>query len=128
MSQPAAALTVIYANDITRVAEFYQRTLSLALRDEEDGFIVVGNEAYEVAVVRMAGDSAAAASNAAQLRTQAAVKASFLVESLDQTIAAAEACGGATKPVTSAWRWRNQLHLDGNDPEGNVVQFRVGAA
>lgn len=128
MSQPAAALIVIYARDIKRVARFYECTLSLAPREEEDGFIVLGNEAYEVAVVRMAGEAKVVAAGSAPLRTHAAVKGSFFVADLEQTRAAAEACGGTTRPVSSAWRWRDQLHLDGGDPEGNVVQFRTGAA
>jgi hypothetical protein len=38
--------------------------------------------------------------------------------------AAATATGGGLDPLESAWSWRGMLHLNGFDPEGNVVQFR----
>ncbi len=56
------------------------------------------------------------------------IKCSFWVENLQHVKTEAEAAGGATKPVSAAWRWRGQLHLDGHDPEGNVVQFRTRVA
>ena len=125
-SHPVHALTVIYARDIERVAEFYRNTLSLALVERDDAFVVVGNPHYEIAVVRMAGDRAPApAPGPLHVRTGIPIKCSFLVESLEHARSAAESCGGAFKPLASAWRWRDQLHLDGHDLEGNVVQVRV---
>ncbi|UYB52448.1 hypothetical protein OCJ37_00295 [Xanthomonas sp. AM6] len=127
-SQPIHALTVIYARNIERVAGFYRNTLSLALVDQGDAFVVLGNPHYEIAVVRMAGDRARAPESAAlHVRTEAPLKGSFLVESLEHARSAAEASGGAFKPIALAWRWRDQLHLDGHDPEGNVVQVRARA-
>lgn len=129
MTQPVAALTVIYARDIERVARFYARTLSLTLQEEDDGFIVLGNGRVEVAVVRMAGEAGPETSPGSfDVRTEASVKSSFLVDSLEEAGASAEASGGSMKPLSSAWRWRDQLHLDGHDPEGNVVQLRMSAA
>jgi catechol-2,3-dioxygenase len=125
-SAPIHALTVIYASDIRRVADFYRRALSLQPVDQDEAFVVVGNAHYEIAVVH----TACAATPAAEpvplhIRTRTPLKCSFLVESLEHARAAAEACGGAFKPLASAWRWRDQLHLDGHDPEGNVVQIRA---
>lgn len=128
MSVPAPALTVIYARDIDRVARFYERTLSLAVQEEEEGFVVLGNGSFEIAVVRMAAEAVHQPADPHRIRTGTPVKGSFLVESLEVAKAAADAAGGGTKPLSSAWQWRGQLHLDGHDPEGNVLQFRVGAA
>lgn len=123
---PIHALTVIYASDIRRVADFYRNALSLELVDQDDAFVVVGNAHYEIAVVNTAcGGSPAAEPAPLHVRTRTPLKCSFLVESLEHARAAAEACGGAFKPLASAWRWRDQLHLDGHDPEGNVVQVRA---
>ncbi len=128
-SQPIHALTVIYARNIERVADFYRNTLSLALVEQGDAFVVVGNRHYEIAVVRMAGDGANASEPVPfHVRTRTPLKGSFLVESLEHARSAAEAAGGAFKPLASAWHWRDQLHLDGHDPEGNVVQLRASAA
>ncbi|MBN6104747.1 hypothetical protein JR064_21520 [Xanthomonas sp. CFBP 8703] len=127
-SHPVHALSVIYARNIEWVAEFYRKTLSLDLVEQDDAFVVVGNAHYEIAVVRMAGDRAPApAPGPLHVRAGTPIKCSFLVESLEHARSAAESCGGAFKPLASAWRWRDQLHLDGHDPEGNVVQVRARA-
>ena len=123
-------LSVVYAKDIQKVAAFYRRTLSLAVLEEEQNFVVVGNAGYEIAVVRMA-DSIARATQISVppvVREDTPIKCSFWVENLQSVKMEAEAAGGATKPLSSAWSWRGQLHLDGHDPEGNVVQFRTSAA
>jgi len=127
---PAPALVVIYAQDLGRVAAFYARTLSRPFIARDDGFIVVGDPTFEVAIVRTP-DALAAANPLAippRVREETPLKPSFLVDDLDEVVAAATATGGGTKPRSAAWSWRGQLHLDGYDPEGNPVQFRVREA
>ncbi|WP_369935417.1 VOC family protein [Xanthomonas tesorieronis] len=125
-SNPVHALTVVYARNIERVAEFYRKTLSLELVEQDDAFVVVGSPHYQIAVVRIAADRAPApVPGPLHLRTATPIKGSFLVENLEHARSAAESCGGGFKPLASAWRWRDQLHLDGHDPEGNVVQVRA---
>lgn len=121
--------TVIYAKDIRRVAEFYRRTVPLAMIETDPGFMVLGGEGFEVTVVQipeqLAQDIAIAAPPIP--REETPIKLSFLVENLDRVHQEAAAAGGSTKPVAEAWSWRGQLHLDGCDPEGNVVQFRTSS-
>jgi Glyoxalase-like domain len=123
---PIPSLVVVYARDVARVAEFYRRTLSRPLIEEAPDFMVIGDARLEVVVVRMSRTIAeqSPVSTPPAVRTDTAVKASFLVEDFDHVHAHATATGGGTKPVSAAWEWRGQLHLDGHDPEGNVLQFR----
>lgn len=126
----ASALTVIYAQDIARVAEFYARTLSRPIVDRGAGFVLVGDATLEVAIVQMP-DTLIAANPLAtppRLREDTPVKPSFLVTDLEAAAASAVAAGGGTKPLGAAWSWRGQLHLDGYDPEGNPVQLRARTA
>jgi hypothetical protein len=58
-------------------------------------------------------------------RVATPLKVSFTVEEFARVRTAAEATGGSLKPEQAAWSWRGYRHLDGNDPEGNLVQFRV---
>ena len=51
-------------------------------------------------------------------------KFSFLVASLAEAAQTAAAVGGSFPPPDAAWSWRGMRHLDGHDPEGNVVQLR----
>jgi len=127
MIDPTPALIVIYAQDVARVSAFYRDTLLRPLVAQEAEFAVVGDAAFEVAVVRMP-DALAAANpleTPPRVRTETPLKPSFLVDDLVRVAAAASAAGGGTRPGDAAWRWRGQLHLDGHDPEGNPVQFRV---
>ena len=100
MTEPVSALTVIYANDLDRVAAFYERTLGISRLEQEDGFIVVGNPSFEIAVVRMSGRSDKPSS--LHVRAETPLKGSYLVKSLAQAKLAAEASGGSLKPVESA--------------------------
>jgi predicted enzyme related to lactoylglutathione lyase len=128
-TRPSASLIVIYAQDLARVAEFYTRTLSRPIVGRDVGYIVIGDSAVEVAIVRTP-DSLAAVNPIAKpprVREETPLKPSFLVDDLDDVVRAAVDTGGGVKPVTAAWRWRGQLHLDGHDPEGNPVQFRARA-
>lgn len=129
MTEPVSSLTVIYASDLDRVATFYERTLEVSRLEQEDGFIVVGSSSFEIAVVRMSGRPGSSETpSSLHVRAETPLKGSYLVSSLARAIAAAEASGGSLKPVESAWSWRGQLHLDGHDPEGNVMQIRMSAA
>ncbi len=60
-------------------------------------------------------------------REDTPLKTSFLVRSLDALRPVVLAHGGTLKAAGAAWAWRSALHLDGTDPEGNVLQFRCAA-
>lgn len=123
---PLAATSVVYAKDMARVAAFYQRTLGLAEREKEPGFIVLGSGAVEISIVRIPETIARSIDIATppEPREDTPIKCSFLVDDLERVHAEAVAAGGGTRAIAEAWRWRGQLHLDGHDPEGNLVQFR----
>ncbi len=127
---PVPAMLIVYAKDIAKVAAFYQRTLRLSVIEAEPRFVVVGDAHREIAVVRMPEARArdTQVSVPPQVRESMALKFSFLVDDLARVQREAVAAGGGTKRVTAAWSWRGQIHLDGYDPEGNVVQFRAPKA
>ena len=119
-------MSVIYAKDILRVAEFYERALRLSVIERNDEFIFMSNEAIEISVIQIPEAIGAGIhiSSPPRVREETPIKCSYLVDDLSRVHAAAVASGGGSKPVTQAWLWRGNLHLDGYDPEGNVVQFR----
>jgi catechol 2,3-dioxygenase-like lactoylglutathione lyase family enzyme len=126
MDHISPSLTVVYAQDLERLVAFYSTTLGLPVVERSDDFVVVGGPSVEVAVVKMPAALAETSplSDPPRKRSETPIKPSFAVEDFERVAAAAIAVGGSIKPVAAAWRWRNQLHLDGQDPEGNVVQFR----
>ena len=125
----ASMSVVVYAKDIARVAEFYRLTLGVSSIEEAGGFIMLAGNGVELSVVRIPEQLASTIviANPPVVRESTPVKLSFLVPRLDAVRAAATATGGGLDPLDSAWSWRGMLHLDGFDPEGNVVQFRCMA-
>ena len=133
MTSPAPALptsVVLYAKDPARVAAFYRQALQLTSAEEGDGFAVLVAPGIELSLVRIPPGIAAdiVIAEPPVIREDTPVKASFAVDSLVRVRAAIAGTGGGLREEESAWRWRGALHLDGWDPEGNVVQFRQAEA
>jgi hypothetical protein len=125
----AGTSVVVYAKDVAKVVEFYRRTLSVVAIEETPGFILLAGNGIELSVVRIPQQIAETITIASPpvLREATPVKCSFLVANLDAVREAAIATGGGLGPRESVWIWRDMLHLNGFDPEGNVVQFRITA-
>ncbi|MDQ8021478.1 MAG: VOC family protein [Moraxellaceae bacterium] len=126
-AHPVATVSlIIYAKDVDKVADFYTQVLSLQVLEQDAGFVLLGDATMEIAIVRMPADIAARVliTTPPELREETPLKHSFLVTDLATTRERAIAAGGGTQTPDTAWAWRGQRHLDGFDPEGNVVQFR----
>lgn len=125
-AEPVSTHVVIYAKNLAVVAAFYESTLQLERREVEPSHILLGKGSTEVAVVQAPASVATATTIASPpaLRTGTLLKASFLVDDFALVGEAARLTGGSLKADEFAWSWRGVLHLDGNDPEGNIGQFR----
>jgi len=123
---PISTYIVVYAKDLAAITAFYESTLRLKRVEVASTHIFLAEGNMEVAVVQAPEEVAENISIASPpaLRADTPLKASFLVKDFRPVREAAERTGGSLKPEESAWSWRGFLHLDGNDPEGNVVQFR----
>ena len=121
---------VIYAKNLQPMAAFYRRTLALSVVEDSDACVVIGDGLVEIVLVRIPDRIAATIewTSPPVLREETPIKASFVVDDLDRVAAEAAATGGGVRTIDSAWVWRGQRHLDGYDPEGNVVQFRQRVA
>ena len=125
--QPASVSAVVYAKSLTVVSSFYEQTLQLERVEVEATHVLLSRDSTEVAIVQAPESSTASVALASlpSLRTDTPLKLSFLVAGFARVREAARRTGGSLKPEEAAWSWRGCLHLDGSDPEGNVVQFRV---
>ena len=125
--QAVPVLTVVYAKSLPKVSAFYEQTLRLERAEVEATHILLSNGEIEVAVIQALESIAGALVVAVppEPRVATPLKVSFAVEEFARVREAAEATGGSLKPEQAAWSWRGYRHLDGNDPEGNIVQFRV---
>lgn len=130
MPKSSCPLTVIYAKDLQRLAGFYQAVLGLKRTDEDQSFVVLDTDAFEIVVIQAPVDIANSIEMASPpvVREDNPIKVSFSVSSIEALRSTVQQFGGALKPTPATWSWRGTLHLDGHDPEGNVFQLRQSAA
>ena len=117
---------VIFAKDINRMSAFYQQTLNLSVAEQEKSHQVLSGQSTEIVIHAIPAKHAASITieNPPVLRATTAIKPAFWVDDLRTVSTSARRCGGQLKPLQSAWRIRGALVLDGNDPEGNIIQFK----
>ena len=120
---------VIYAKLMAPLAAFYEHVFGLAPISSEPGCVVLRRDAAELTIVQARPEIAATIQVATppEPRTGTPIELVFPVASLAGARVAAAAFGGAFGPDDEAWVWRGWRHLDGVDPEGNVVQAREPA-
>lgn len=125
-SPPCALHIVLYVKSLPVMARFYESVLGLVRLDSGQGFSLFSGGAFELSLVEMPppwADTVAIAKPPVP-REETPIKFSLLVDDLEALRAGFEQAGAALKPASQAWCWRQQLHLDGIDPEGNVIQLR----
>jgi predicted enzyme related to lactoylglutathione lyase len=121
---------VIFAKDIERVARFYEGAIPMTMMAQKDGVIRLENETVQLVIHSLPSDVASQIEIATPptLRMQSAVKLVFAIDSLKRVRGVATGLGGGIKPASAAFNWAGFRACDGHDPEGNVIQFREGAA
>jgi predicted enzyme related to lactoylglutathione lyase len=126
---PALTATV-YAMDARRLAGFYAEVLGLARVEEGASFVLLASAGVELAVVQAppAIADAIVLNDPPAVREDTPIKLSFLVDDVEGARPIVERLGGGLAAPVAAWSWRGHLHLDGWDPEGNVVQLRQALA
>jgi predicted enzyme related to lactoylglutathione lyase len=127
---PPVVSLAVYAKDIACVSSFYAAVVGLREVERASGFILLAGPFFELAVVQVPAELAAAIHIASPptARADTPIKPSFLVSNIEKLRREVQALGGLLKPAPAAWSWRGQLHLDGKDPEGNVFQLRQSEA
>lgn len=117
---------VVYAQDLDRVAAFYEHVLGLDRVEQAATFVLLGGAGLDLSVVRIPEHLVADGPIGvpARPREDTPIKASFRVASIEACRVLVERFGGSLQAGEAAWTWRGQRHLDGVDPEGNVFQLR----
>lgn len=118
---------MIFAKDKDRVSAFYRLALGLEAVESEESHDLLKGPGIEL-VIHAIPDRIAAGiqiSEPPAVRERAVFKPAFVVADLEAVRRVAEQSGGGLKPQDAAWSIRGATVLDGWDPEGNVVQFRM---
>ena len=120
-------IIAIYSSNMDNLGNFYADALNLKIKEKGDDFICLGRDEIEINIIKMNGKpgNQIFEDERFSIREETPIKCSFLIESFDQVRKTIKVYGGGLKNDNEAWEWRGARHLDGCDPEGNVVQFRV---
>ena len=117
---------VLFAKNKKRVSAFYRSTLGLRAVESEASHDLLRGAGYEIVVHAIPRKIAAGIeiTKPPAPREGAAIKPTFVVNSLTKVRAAAKRTGGFLKPESAIWHFRGYSVLDGMDPEGNQLQFK----
>lgn len=116
---------VIFAADHQRLAKFYAAVTGLPVRVADDEVVVLGSDAFELVIHRLAGEPPV--SDPPVARLDGYIKPFFPVADLGVAREKAAAFGGRLQPAAEEWSARGFRACEGVDPEGNVIQFRQDA-
>lgn len=128
-SQPRTG-AVVFARNISAVAQFYEQVVGAQVTHAADDHIVLVAGPLQLVVHAMfpAVKPTREEHSPPALRDGAAIKLFFQVSSLTAARATAASLGGGLAPPEKEWVTPDFRVCDGWDPEGNVVQFREYAA
>jgi len=126
MSTQPKAGAVLFAKDVARLAAFYAQVLAVVPKHAEAEKVVIETDSFLLVIHAIPAAVAAKVEIASPpvLREQVPVKLFLPVRSLAQARVNAQGSGGAIKSAEFEWSAADFTACDGNDPEGNVVQFR----
>jgi predicted enzyme related to lactoylglutathione lyase len=115
------AAAVIYVADLETMREFYQQCFQLATVDGGPGYYGLKSESWLLTLVQSA--EAKSVPSPAPRRAATPIKLGFEVNSIDALRPIVASLGGQVSPADSEWEFRNALHCDCLDPEGNVISL-----
>lgn len=117
---------VLYAKDLSLVKEFYQSVLGLNVERAEDDHVVLASTAFQLVILKVPEHIASSIKieSPPRRRTEAPIKMVFEVASISAARAVAQLHGGELFPPEREWNFQGYRVCDGQDPEGNVLQFR----
>ncbi len=120
------AAAVVYAKNLKRIAEFYERVASLSLKRAAEDHVVLVSESFELVVVQIPRHLAESIEieEPPVRRTRNPVKLVFFVEDIAAAREVANAQSGALNGPDDEWVFEGNRVCDGHDPEGNVFQLR----
>jgi predicted enzyme related to lactoylglutathione lyase len=112
---------VLYVGDLLRMQAFYTQCFGLTPLDTDDSYVGLRSGTWLLTLVK--SSDAAPTTNPPQRRAGTAVKLAFEVLSINDLRPMVSDLGGQVSAPDAEWDFRNAIHCDCLDPEGNVVQL-----
>ena len=104
---------------------FYATCFKMDVADEAEDYCVLESESLTLSLVAVPKRLAATIhlSVPPSRRDQVPVKLAFAVASIVGLRPLVAELGGSVDPTNAQWEFRDSIHVDGVDPEGNVIQL-----
>jgi predicted enzyme related to lactoylglutathione lyase len=117
---------VLYAKDIARMQAFYQAVAGLSVERAENDHVALASPAFQLVLHKLPERIAASVEieRPPRRRTETPIKLVFPVASIAAAREMARLHGAELLPPDREWDFQETLVCDGQDPEGNIVQFR----
>jgi len=129
MSTQFHAGAVLYAKNLAPVQAFYQAVAGLTIEHAESDHVILGSPSFQLVILKIPEHIASSIEieSPPERRTETPMKLAFAIQSITEARAAAALHGGELNPPEREWEFQGCRVCDGQDPEGNVVQFRQNA-
>ncbi len=117
---------VLYAKNLALVKAFYEAVLSLNVERAENDYLVLASPAFQLVILKVPEHIASTIEieSPPRRRIETPIKLVFEIASISAARAIARLHGGELFPSEREWSFQGYRVCDGQDPEGNVVQFR----
>ena len=115
---------VLFVENISKVAAFYQSVAAMTLVLEDDHHALLELPNFQLVVHGLPGGASAPSLFAVEIREDSWVKFSLPVADIAAAREKAAEAGGCVYPPEKEWEARGIRACDGYDPEGNVFQVR----
>lgn len=126
MSDHVRMAAVVYAKDLSRIAEFYAAVLGVDGAHRQEDHVVLQSSALQLVIQAIPASIARTIeiTTPPARRTDTPIKLAFPVDSIARMRATAAELGGQIDSPEHEWQFREDRVCDGYDPEGNVLQLR----
>jgi predicted enzyme related to lactoylglutathione lyase len=116
---------VLYVMDLPRMRSFYQGCFRMEVVDEAQNYCILESWQWTLSLVSVPERVAATIvlTVPPARRVDVPIKLAYLVDDIESLRPLFAELGGVVDPSGTQWEFRGSLHLDGVDPEGNVLQL-----
>lgn len=119
----------VEAPPVAPVQAFYQAVAGLVVEHAESNHVALGSLSFQLVILKIPERIASSIEikSPPRRRSETPIKLVLFVASIAVTRSVAAMHGGELNPPEREWEFQGCRVCDGQDPKGNVVQFRQNA-
>ncbi|MBU6347762.1 MAG: hypothetical protein KGQ38_04025 [Actinomycetales bacterium] len=111
-------------NSVESQTSFYLQVLNATVSSKSEEYATLATDNFELTLHQIPEQYQEVIHTPPQIREDCAWKPTFDIADLHAARETANQLGGMLKDTSFEWSLDGFIYCDGNDPEGNVIQFR----